>query len=112
MTQSYLSQKKIEERFGKNGIPTSTGDKMKTECAATGRMTNILKKMYSPRNFATPNSFQPSGSALLSQNDDYNLLRQKNHSSLADSLLEESAMGAFLREQRSNFDPKTSNAKF
>lgn len=56
------------------------------EASATQRMTNILKKMNSPRNFATPAQFA-TGST-----DDYSLMQgsvAKGRVSLADSLLEE-----------------------
>lgn len=58
MTQSYLAHKKLERRFGgKAGMPTSEQDKIKTEALATQKMTKILKKMHSPRNFAAPADF-------------------------------------------------------
>ena len=58
MTQSFLAHKRVERRFGsKSGIPSTEQEKIKAETNTAQRMTNILKKMHSPRNFAAPATF-------------------------------------------------------
>lgn len=54
MTQNFLTHKKLEKRYEKTAIPKSEITKMREEEVAQQRMTNILKKMHSPSNFAAP----------------------------------------------------------
>ena len=59
MTQNFLTHKKLEKRYEKTAIPKSEITKMREEEVAQQRMTNILKKMHSPSNFAAPEVILP-----------------------------------------------------
>ena len=59
MTQNFLSHKKIEQRYNKSAIPKAELTRMRMEGDAQQRMTNILKMMHSPNNFAAPEIMLP-----------------------------------------------------
>ena len=67
-------------------MPTNEVNKVKNEAQASNRMAKILKKMHSPRNFATPASF--TSSVLNASTEDYTNTR-RNKISIADSLLDD-----------------------
>ena len=52
MTQNFLTHKKLETRYKNAAIPRSERERKRLEESAQQRMTNILKKMHSPANFA------------------------------------------------------------
>lgn len=54
MTQNFITHKKIEKRYEKTTIPKSELIRKRIEEDAASRMTNILKMMNSPSNFAQP----------------------------------------------------------
>jgi len=55
MTANFLKKKSLESRYGRTIARQQTSKEDELE---TGRMTNILKQMTSPRNFAAPTEFK------------------------------------------------------
>ena len=65
MTSNFLKNKQLEKKF-KSRIPADVMYKKGQEDSATSNMTNIMKKMHSPRNFVAP--LRKTGSAQTYQN--------------------------------------------
>lgn len=91
MTQSFLSHKKMQHRFGASGVAEETAAKVKLEAGQTNRMSNIMKKMHSPRNFQAPAQFLNQQSQSLSQMQKYTTsdMGKKERLSLCSSILED-----------------------
>ena len=81
-------------------MPTNEVNKIKNEAQASNRMAKILKKMHSPRNFATPNQFSSSVMNVSSADVGYASMR-KNKISIADSLIDDhtTSMTQALRDR-------------
>lgn len=65
MTSTFIKNKQIELKY-KSRIPRDIAAKKDIEDQATQNMTNIMKKMHSPRNFTGP--LKKFGSAQNYQN--------------------------------------------
>lgn len=53
MTSNFLKNKQLEEKY-KQRLPADFQQKVEMETLATANMTQIMKKMHSPRNFISP----------------------------------------------------------